>query len=266
MAMTGVPVAPGHPPPGGSSASEQRVTPATVSTGPGDRWRDLRPRAGQIVATQVALAAPVAALGRGLPTMLAAAALAGAVLFLAWCRVRRRWLYEWLSISLGYATRRRTVTPDGGPVALLDLVAPDTVRHPVELAGSSAVLLDDPGGVVALLEFGDRADLLGDGGQQLPSPASLLPADPGDGPPVRVQLVLSAVPVTGAGGGGRWRSGRHLVPPADPGPGGRAGTGGAGRPGGAGRRLVGAGVTKHPRQHRTPDRPTRPTAVGTAAG
>ncbi|WP_233196786.1 type VII secretion protein EccE [Verrucosispora sp. ts21] len=209
--MTGVPVAPGHPPPGGSSASEQRVTPAIVSTGPGDRWRDLRPRAGQIVATQVALAAPVAALGRGLPTMLAAAALAGAVLFLAWCRVRRRWLYEWLSISLGYATRRRTVTPDGGPVALLDLVAPDTVRHPVELAGSSAVLLDDPGGVVALLEFGDRADLLGDGGQQLPSPASLLPADPGDGPPVRVQLVLSAVPVTGAGGGPAATSYRQLT-------------------------------------------------------
>ncbi|MEV6690974.1 type VII secretion protein EccE [Micromonospora sp. NPDC051196] len=200
--MTGVPTALAPLPASESSAPEQRIQPAASATGRGDRWRDHRPRAGQIVAAQVALAALLAALGRGTPAVLAAALPAGALLILAWCRVRQRWLYEWLGIGLGYLIRRRAVTPDGGPAALLDLVAPDTVRHPVDLAGSSAVLLDDPGGVVALLELGDRVDLLGDGGQHLPSPASLLPTDPGQAPPVRIQLVLSsaAAPAIGAGG------------------------------------------------------------------
>ena len=209
--MTGVQLAPAHPPANESPAPEQRIRPATTSTGRGERWRGHRPRAGQIVATQVALAALVAVSGRGTPAILAAAPLAGALLVLAWCRVRQRWLYEWLGIGLGYLTRRRATIPDGARTTLLDLVAPDTVRYPVDLAGSSAVLLDDPEGVVALLELGDRADLLADGGRHLPSPATLLPAEPGQTPPVRIQLVLSAAVAPAIGGGLAATSYRQLT-------------------------------------------------------
>ncbi|TCB92798.1 type VII secretion protein EccE [Micromonospora zingiberis] len=200
--MTGVSTALQRPPASDSAAPEQRIPPAAAASGRGDRWWVHRPPAGQFVAAQVALATLVAALGRGTPAMLAATLLAAALLILSWCRVRQRWLYEWLGTGLGYLTRPRLIAPDAGPAALLDLVAPNTVLCPVELAGSPAAMLDDPGGVVALLELGDRADLLGDGGQQLPSPASLLSADPGQAPPVRVQLVLSAAPAPAIGAGG----------------------------------------------------------------
>ncbi|WP_327027309.1 type VII secretion protein EccE [Micromonospora sp. NBC_01739] len=192
---------------------EQRIQAAATTTGRGDHWREPRPRAGQVVTTQVALAVVVAASGRGPVALSAAAVLAAALLLLAWGRIRQRWLYEWSGIGLGYLTRRRALTTPGGPAALLDLVAPDTVRHPADLAGSSAVLFDDPGGVVALLEIGDRADLLGDGGRHLPSPAALLPADSDQAPPVRIQLVLSAsaAPAIRAGGGLSATSYRQLT-------------------------------------------------------
>ncbi len=179
----------------------------------GDRWRAYRPRAGQVVAAQVALAVLVAALGRGTLATLTAALLAAALLALAGCRVRQRWLYEWLGLGLGYLLRRRTIAPDAGRMALLDLVDPDAAVRPVELAGSSAAVLDDAGGMVALLEIGDPADLLGDGAHPLPSPVSLLPASTGQMPPVRVQLVLAgaAAPAVGAGSGPAATSYRQLT-------------------------------------------------------
>ncbi|NED51670.1 type VII secretion protein EccE, partial [Micromonospora aurantiaca] len=65
-----------------------------------------RLRAGQIVATQVAAAVLIAAVGRGVvPT---AVALLSAALLLpaAWVRVRGRWLHEWLVTAAAYLTRR----------------------------------------------------------------------------------------------------------------------------------------------------------------
>ncbi|WP_433530933.1 type VII secretion protein EccE [Micromonospora sp. CA-263727] len=193
--------------------SGPRIRREAAQRRPGGRWRAYRPHAGQVVAAQLALALPVATLGRGLPATLATALLSAALLALAWCRVRQRWLYEWSGIGLGYLARRRTNAPDSGRAALLDLVDPDAVVRPVELVGSPAAVLDDPAGLVAVLEIGDPADLLGDGAQPLPCPWSLLPASTGPAPPVRVQLVLAgaAAPAIGAGGGPAATSYRQLT-------------------------------------------------------
>ncbi|PZG10075.1 type VII secretion protein EccE [Micromonospora craterilacus] len=179
----------------------------------GGRWRTYRPRAGQLVVVQLALAALVAAAGRNALTTLAAALLAAALLTVAGCRVRQRWLYEWLGTGLGYLARRRVLAPDAGRATLLDLVDPNTVVRPIELAGSPAAVLDDPAGLVALLEIGDPADLLGDGAHPLPALPSLLPAGTGPAPPVRVQLVLAggSAPAVGAGGGPAATSYRQLT-------------------------------------------------------
>ncbi|MBX7269468.1 type VII secretion protein EccE [Micromonospora sp. Llam7] len=201
------------PPPAPSPAGRRVVRPGTPHWSGSERWRGHRPRAGQVVTTQVALAALVAADGRGQVAMLATALAAGALLAVAWCRVRQRWLHEWLAVGLGYLARRRATMPGAGPTALLDLVDPGAVVRPVELAGSPAAALDDPGGMVALLEIGDPGDLLGDGAQPLPCPGSLLPAGTGHAPPVHVQLLLAgaAAPAVAAGGGPAATSYRQLT-------------------------------------------------------
>ncbi|MFV2101960.1 type VII secretion protein EccE [Micromonospora sp. LOL_024] len=192
MATTGTPARPAPirlPPPGGPSPTPgRRIPPSAAQWRRGQRWRS---GTGQIVMTQVTLAGFVAALGRGpLPTLAATVATA-TLLALTWCRVRQRWLHEWLAVGLSHLARRRAATPASGPAALLGLAAPSSVIRPVELAGAPAAVLDDPAGLVALLEIGDPADLLGDGAYPLPSPAQLLPADAGESPPVRLQLLLA---------------------------------------------------------------------------
>ncbi|MCX4387172.1 type VII secretion protein EccE [Micromonospora peucetia] len=170
-------------------------------------------RAGQVIATQVAVAAVVAAVGGGVLATLAAVGVAALLLPVAWVRLRGRWLFEWLTTGLSYATRRRALPPAAGPAALLDLVDPGAVVRPAELAGTPAAVLDDAAGMVALLEIGDPADLLGDAPRALPVPASLLPAAAPDGPPVRLQLLLtgSPAPTVGAGGGTVGTSYRQLT-------------------------------------------------------
>ncbi|MEV4811099.1 type VII secretion protein EccE [Micromonospora avicenniae] len=160
-------------------------------------------RAGQVVAAQVAVALLLAGLGRGGGPL--AGALLGAALLLplAWLRIRGRWLYEWAGTGLGHLTRRRELPAQAGPAALLDLVDPDAVVHPVDLLGGPAAALDDAAGMVALLEVGDPDELLGSGPRTLPAPSALLPPPTSDGPPIRIQLVLAATPapaVDGAAG------------------------------------------------------------------
>ncbi|MFI7076390.1 type VII secretion protein EccE [Micromonospora sp. NPDC049903] len=193
----------------------RRTVDGPADTGDGrnrPQWslRAYRPVVGQVVTTQVAAALLVAAPGLGtLPTS-AAVLLAGALLVGAWGRVRRRWLHEWLRLGTGYLARRRRVHR---PTPLLDLVDPDAVVRPVELAGSPAAAIDDPGGLVALLDIGDAADLLGAGVRSLPPPTALLPARTADMPPVRVQLLLTvtAAPAVAAGGGPLATSYRQLT-------------------------------------------------------
>lgn len=181
------------------------------------RWT-LRPatggaRAGQVVATQVAVAAPVAAVGHGAAATAAALLLAAVLLPATWARWRGRWLHEWLLIGLRHVSRPRALPATAGPAALLGLVAPGTAVHPVELAGGPAAVLDDPAGTTALLEIGDPGDLLGDGPRALPAPLSLLPPAGPESPPVRVQLLLSAspAPAPDAGAGPAGVSYRQLT-------------------------------------------------------
>ncbi|MGC1211719.1 MAG: type VII secretion protein EccE, partial [Micromonospora sp.] len=164
------------------------------------RWTAAPPRptpgvrAGQVVAAQLAVVVVAAAAGRGVAATVGALLLAALLLPGAWVRVHGRWLYEWLVVALAYATRRRALPSAAGPAALLGLVDPGAAVHPVELAGAPAAVLDDAAGMTALLEIGDPGDLLGDGRRLLPAPLSLLPPQPTEGPPVRVQLLLSASP------------------------------------------------------------------------
>ncbi|SCG18873.1 type VII secretion protein EccE [Micromonospora echinofusca] len=212
-----VPAAPGSagpPGPGGvvAGAPTSRVAPPAAWI-PAGRRGGAGVRAGQVVATQVAVAAVVAAAGRGVLATMAAVGVAALLLPVAWVRLRGRWLFEWLTTGLGYATRRRALPPAAGPTALLDLVDPGAVVRPAELAGAPAAVLDDAAGMVAVLEVGDPADLLGDAPRALPVPASLLPAAASDGPPVRLQLLLtgSPAPTVGAGGGAVATSYRQLT-------------------------------------------------------
>ncbi|MEV2236598.1 type VII secretion protein EccE [Micromonospora sp. NPDC049891] len=191
----------------------RRIRPAGSSRRPGRRWRSTRLPAGQIVTTQVAAAGLVAVSGRGPLATVATALVVAGLLAVTWFRVRRRWLHEWLVVGIGYLARRRAIRPRSGSTELLDLVDPHAVVRSVELGGAPVPVLDDPGGLVALLEVGDPADLLGDGGQSLPSPASLLPSEPDQAPPVRVQLLLTGTPApaVGAGGGAAAVSYRQLT-------------------------------------------------------
>ncbi|MEU4565762.1 type VII secretion protein EccE [Micromonospora sp. NPDC023956] len=159
-------------------------------------------RVGQVVAAQVALALIGAAVGRGVPATAGAVLVAVLVLAVAWLRIRRRWLFEWLGTAAGHLTRRRVLPPAAAPAALLALVAPDASVHAAELAGDPAAVVADPDGLTALLELTDPGGLLGDGERNLPTPAALLPPVGPDTPPLRIQLLLAGTPAPAPGAGG----------------------------------------------------------------
>ncbi|HEX5543696.1 MAG TPA: type VII secretion protein EccE, partial [Micromonospora sp.] len=159
-------------------------------------------RAGQVVATQAALAALLAALGRGPLGGTVAAVAAAALVLGTWIRVRRRWLFEWLAVGICYLTRRRRRGVVADSAALLDLVTPAARVLPATLAGDPAAVISDGHGLTALLELGDPAGLLNDTPQSLPAPASLLPALAPHVPPTRIQLLLTAAPAPAPRAGG----------------------------------------------------------------
>ncbi|MEU1685235.1 type VII secretion protein EccE [Micromonospora sp. NPDC005707] len=170
-------------------------------------------RAGQVVTAQVAVAALVAAVGRGVLVTAAALLLAAMLLPAAWVRLRGRWLFEWLAVGVAYLTRRRALPAACGPAALLELARPGTAVHAAELAGGPAAVLEDAAGMTALLEIGDPDDLLGDGPRELPPPLGLLPPVGPESPPVQIQLLFSAspAPAPAAGAGTAGTSYRQLT-------------------------------------------------------
>lgn len=170
-------------------------------------------RAGQIVAAQVALALLVFAATQGALLLAATVPVAIVLVLLAWLRLRRRWLYEWIGIGLRYAARRRTLPPSASPEALLDLVNPGATVLPTDLAGDAASIISDAYGLTAVLELGDQVGLLSDTPQSLLSPAGLLPAASADTPPMRIQLLLTGAPAPtmSAGGGTPATSYRQLT-------------------------------------------------------
>jgi type VII secretion protein EccE len=165
---------------------------------PAARRPAARVRAGQLVATQVAVAVVAATAGRGAALTAIAVLVAVPLLAAAWVRVRGRWLHTWLGVGVGHLCRRRALAPDAGPGALPGLLAPGAVVRAVELAGGPAAVFDDAGGLVAVLELGDAGDLLGDGPRLLPAPSTLLPPAGPELPPVRLQLLLDASPAPAA--------------------------------------------------------------------
>lgn len=70
----------------------------------------------------------------------------------------------------------------------------------MELADGPAGVVDDATGLTVLLDLGDPGDLLGDRSHPLPTPGTLLPPAGPEQPPVRVQVLLHAVPAPAAGG------------------------------------------------------------------
>lgn len=201
-------------PPGrtGPPVTGARITPppaaATRSSGPLRRVR-----AGQVVATQVAVAGLGAAAGRGVPAVAAATAVGTALVLVTWSPLRGRWLFEWLGVWLRRVGRRRGLSPAASPAALLDLAAPGAAVVPAELAGETAAVISDGHGLTAVLELGDPAGMINDGVTVLPPLTALLPTTEPDTPPVRIQLVLagSPGPVPGAGGGPAATSYRQLT-------------------------------------------------------
>lgn len=177
------------------------------------RRRALGIRAGQVVVAQTAVALLIAAAGHG-PLALVAAGLGAAVLVLiAWLRLRRRWLFEWIGVGLRYLFRQHTLAPAAAPAALLDLLVPGAQVLPVELGGDAAAVISDGYGLTAVLELGDPTGLLADAPQALPTPASLLPAASAESPPIRIQLILTGAPAPTlrAGGGPPATSYRQLT-------------------------------------------------------
>jgi type VII secretion protein EccE len=151
-------------------------------------------RAGQIVAAQVALALLVAASGRGVAALAGATIAATAIVTVAWIRVRRRWLFQWLAIGMRYSSRRRTLPPAAHPATLLGLVQPGAEVTAAELDHHAAAVISDGYGLTAVIELGDPAALLTDAVEPLPSPAALLPTPAPDLPRVRIQLLVTGVP------------------------------------------------------------------------
>ncbi len=187
-----------------SGATGPRISRSTPTRSASTRsgWRRSGIRTGQIVAIQVALALVIGAIGHGPLLMTGAALVAATGVLVAWIRLRRRWLFEWIGLGLRYLTRQHSLAPAAGPDALLDLVNPGAAVIPTELAGDAAAVISDGYGMTAVLELGDPAGLLLDTPQSLPSPASLLPAMSPETPPMRVQLLLTGVPAPALSAGG----------------------------------------------------------------
>lgn len=170
-------------------------------------------RVGQVVAAQAAAALLVAATGHGPLALVGAALAAAALVLVAWVRLRRRWLYEWLGVGARYLTRRHTLAAAAQPAALLDLLAPGTHVVATELGGDDAAVISDGYGLTAVLELGDQTGLLAEATQSLPAPASLLPAASPETPPTRIQLLMAGAPAPAlrAGGGTPATSYRQLT-------------------------------------------------------
>jgi type VII secretion protein EccE len=126
--------------------------------------------------------------GNGAWPFAVATAAAVALLAAIWVRTRRRWLYEWLRLGVGYLVRRRSPSGD-----LLSWLCPGAQIVADECDGDPAGIIEHTRGPVALLELGDPTALLSETAA-LPPPHTLL------APGIRLHLVVSGVPAaTGAG-------------------------------------------------------------------
>jgi type VII secretion protein EccE len=111
-------------------------------------------------------------------------------------RVRRRWLFDWMSTWLRYKTRQRQLLhgPGDPRVRLLEHLEPSTRLDAVEFGGEAAGLLAHAGGISVVMELVPSGSAHQTSALQLPSLAALLPGDLADAPPTALQLLVQVLP------------------------------------------------------------------------
>ncbi len=156
---------------------------------------------GQIVAAELAAALLLAGAVAGYVWLAAAVPVAVALCLLAFGRLRRRWVYEWLGLHSRYLSRRHSLGPGGRDAALLGLVRPTAEVGSIEVDGASVGVIGDPYGLTAVFELGDPAAVLVEAQRLAPTPAAMLPPPSPDQPAIRLQLLVAGVaaPAPGAG-------------------------------------------------------------------
>jgi type VII secretion protein EccE len=155
---------------------------------------------GQIVTAELAAVLLMAGAAKGYLWLAAAAPVAGVLSVIAFGRLRRRWVYEWLGLRSRYLSRRRSVARGGTEADLLALLRPAADLGTVDVDATEVGVIADPYGVTAVVELGDPAALVGEARPPAPVPAGLLPPPSADQPAVRLQLLVAGVaaPALGA--------------------------------------------------------------------
>jgi type VII secretion protein EccE len=151
-------------------------------------------RSGQLVAAEFAAVLLLAGTGGGVPWLSVAAPMALIVASVAFGRVKRQWVYEWVALGSRYVGRQRGLPAGADPAALLDLVRPGAVVSSLDVDSAAVGVIEDAYGLTAVLELGDPSALLADAAPIAPSPAELLPPASADQPQVRLQLLVSGFP------------------------------------------------------------------------
>lgn len=149
---------------------------------------------GQLVAAELAAIALAAGASGGMPWLVVTAPVAAVIALIAFGRVRRHWVYEWLALGSRYFGRRRNLPRGGDAATLLGLLRPSAVVSSVDVDAAAVGFVADAYGLTAVLELGDPSALLADAAPLAPSPVELLPPASTDQPPVRLQLLVSGVP------------------------------------------------------------------------
>jgi type VII secretion protein EccE len=111
-------------------------------------------------------------------------------------RVRRRWLYDWMSTWLRYRSRPRQLMhgPGDPRVRLLEHLEPTARLDTAELGGEAAGLLAHAGGLSVVMELAPPGGTHQTTARPLPSLVTLLPAEVTDAPPIALQLLVQVLP------------------------------------------------------------------------
>ncbi len=151
---------------------------------------------GQILWVQALAAAVAVSYGAGPVIFSIALGVAVLLAIPAVVRVRRRWLFDWMSTWLRYKTRQRQLLhgPGDPRVRLLEHLEPSARLDAVEFGGEPAGLLAHVGGISVVMELAPPGSAHQTTARQLPSLAALLPAELADAPPTALQLLVQVLP------------------------------------------------------------------------
>ena len=215
-----------HPP---ASRSGVRATapvtpprpPAAPPAAPPRTSPRLRLGVAQVVCVQVAVLAVVLSLLSDAPVVIVVTGLVAlAVVVPAVLPWRGFWLHTWLGWRMSYQARRRSLPYSGGPDprrAMVVGLQPAAVFGELTVDNETVATLAHPDGMTAVLELqpGNHT-LFASNGRGLPTPMSLLSAEP-DLPPTTAQLIVQVEPPRRlAGAGLAWESYQQLTGGAVP--------------------------------------------------